>query len=163
MLSIEELLHRTIGESIKLKISAANALWATFCDPHQLESALLNLAINSRDAMPNGGKLTIETENCELDKFYATEQRDVTPGQYVCLSVSDTGVGMSSTVRDRAFDPFFTTKPIGQGTGLGLSVSYGIIKDHGGTITVDSTPGRGTVFRISVPLTPPRGQEGAAS
>ena len=100
-----------------MEIVAAGGLWGTFCDPHQLESALLNLVINSRDAMPDGGKLTIETANAHLDNFYAAELRDVVPGQYVCLSVTDTGAGMSPAVQARAFDPFFTTKPIGQGTG----------------------------------------------
>ena len=151
VLSIEELLRRTIGESIELRIEAASGVWATFCDPHQLESALLNLVINSRDAMPTGGKLTIETANCELDNFYAAEQRDVTPGQYVCLSVSDTGVGMSSVVRDRAFDPFFTTKPMGQGTGLGLSMVYGFARQSEGHVRIYSEVNAGTTVKLYLP------------
>src|SRR3954451_676970 len=108
--SMEELLRRTIGEQIQLEIVTGGGLWGTFCDPHQLESALLNLAINARDAMPSGGRLTIEATNAHLDRYYATEMGDLTPGQYVALSVSDTGVGMAATVKARAFDPFFTTK-----------------------------------------------------
>jgi len=151
VLSIEELLHRTIGESIELRIEATSDVWATFCDPHQLESALLNLVINSRDAMPNGGKLTVETANWELDNFYAAEQRDVAPGQYVCLCVSDTGVGMSSAVRDRAFDPFFTTKPIGQGTGLGLSMVYGFAHQSEGHVRIYSEVDAGTTVKLYLP------------
>ena len=151
VLSIEELLRRTIGESIELRIDAASGVWATFCDPHQLESALLNLVINSRDAMPNGGKLTVETANCELDNFYAAEQRDVTPGQYVCLSVSDTGAGMSAVVRDRAFDPFFTTKPMGQGTGLGLSMVYGFARQSEGHVRIYSEVNAGTTVKLYLP------------
>jgi CheY-like chemotaxis protein len=151
VLSIEELLRRTIGESIELKIEAEGGAWATFCDPHQLESALLNLVINSRDAMPKGGQLTIETANSELDNFYAAEQRDVAPGQYMCLSVSDTGVGMSSAVRERAFDPFFTTKPIGQGTGLGLSMVYGFARQSEGHVRIYSEINAGTTVKLYLP------------
>jgi PAS domain S-box-containing protein len=151
VLSIEELLRRTIGEAIELKIEAESGAWPSFCDPHQLESALLNLVINSRDAMPNGGMLIIETANCELDNFYAAEQRDVTPGQYVCLSVSDTGVGMSSTIRDRAFEPFFTTKPMGQGTGLGLSMVYGFARQSEGHVRVYSEINAGTTVKLYLP------------
>jgi PAS domain S-box-containing protein len=149
--SIEDLLRRTIGETIKLEIVAAGGLWATFCDPHQLESALLNLVINSRDAMPAGGRVTIETANSHLDKFYAAEQRDVAPGQYVCLSVTDTGVGMSSVVRARAFDPFFTTKPIGQGTGLGLSMIYGFARQSEGHVRIYSEVDAGTTVKLYLP------------
>jgi CheY-like chemotaxis protein len=149
--SIEELLRRTIGETIKLEIVAAGGLWATFCDPHQLESALLNLVINSRDAMPAGGCLTIETANAHLDNLYAAEQRDVTPGQYVCLSVSDTGVGMPAAVRARAFDPFFTTKPIGQGTGLGLSMIYGFARQSEGHVRIYSEVDAGTTVKLYLP------------
>jgi PAS domain S-box-containing protein len=149
--SIEDLLRRTIGETIKLEIVAAGGLWATFCDPHQLESALLNLVINSRDAMPAGGRVTIETANSHLDNFYAAEQRDVAPGQYVCLSVTDTGVGMSSAVRARAFDPFFTTKPIGQGTGLGLSMIYGFARQSEGHVRIYSEVDAGTTVKLYLP------------
>ena len=149
--AIEELLRRTIGESIQLKIAAADGLWATFCDPHQLESAVLNLVINSRDAMPNGGTLTIETANTELDTVQAAGLRDVAPGQYVCLSVTDTGAGMSPAVRARAFDPFFTTKPLGQGTGLGLSMVYGFAHQSEGRVRIDSEVGQGTTVRLYLP------------
>jgi PAS domain S-box-containing protein len=149
--SIEELLRRTIGETVQLEITAANGLWATFCDPHQLESALLNLVINSRDAMPNGGKLTIETANADLDNVQAAELRDVAPGQYVCLSIADTGVGMSPAVRGRAFDPFFTTKPLGQGTGLGLSMVYGFAHQSEGQVRIESEVGQGTSVTLYLP------------
>ena len=149
--SIEELLRRTIGETILLDIRAADGLWATFCDPHQLESALLNLVINSRDAMPRGGKLTIETANADLDNVQAAELRDVAPGQYLCLSVADTGVGMAPAVRGRAFDPFFTTKPLGQGTGLGLSMVYGFAHQSEGQVRIESEVGQGTTVTLYLP------------
>jgi len=149
--SIEDLLRRTIGEIIELEIVAAGGLWATFCDPHQLESALLNLVINSRDAMPKGGKLTIETANAHLDNLYAADQRDVTPGQYVCLAVTDTGAGMSEEVRARAFDPFFTTKPLGQGTGLGLSMVYGFARQSEGHVRIYSHLDAGTTVKLYLP------------
>jgi hypothetical protein len=149
--AIEDLLRRTIGEMIELEIVAAGGLWATFCDPHQLESALLNLVINSRDAMPKGGKLTVETANAHLDNLYAADQRDVTPGQYVCLAVSDSGSGMSEEVRARAFDPFFTTKPIGQGTGLGLSMVYGFARQSEGHVRIYSHLDSGTTVKLYLP------------
>jgi PAS domain S-box-containing protein len=149
--SIEELLRRTMGETIRLEIAASDGLWATFCDPHQLESALLNLVINSRDAMPNGGKLTIETANADLDNVQTAELRDVAPGQYVCLNVADTGVGMSPAVRARAFDPFFTTKPLGQGTGLGLSMVYGFARQSEGQVRIESEAGQGTRVTLYLP------------
>ena len=149
--SIEELLRRTIGETIRLEIVAAAGLWGTFCDPNQLESSLLNLVINSRDAMPGGGKLTIETANTHLDNFYAAGLRDVMPGQYVCLSVTDTGTGMSPAVQARAFDPFFTTKPIGQGTGLGLSMIYGFARQSEGHVRIYSNVGQGTTVKLYLP------------
>jgi len=149
--SMEELLRRSIGEQIRLDIVAGGGLWSTFCDPHQLESALLNLAINARDAMPDGGVLTIETANAHLDARYAAELRDVEPGQYVALSVSDSGVGMSAAVQARAFDPFFTTKPIGQGTGLGLSMVYGFARQSEGHARIYSEQGQGTTVKIYLP------------
>jgi PAS domain S-box-containing protein len=149
--SIEELLRRTIGEAIQLDIVAADGLWSTFCDPHQLESSLLNLVINARDAMPDGGKLRIEIVNSQIEAIFATELRDVTPGAYVCLSVTDSGVGMSPAVRARAFDPFFTTKPLGQGTGLGLSMVYGFARQSEGHVHIDSALGRGTTVKLYLP------------
>ena len=148
---MEELLRRSIGEQIRLDIVAGGGLWGTFCDPHQLESALLNLAINARDAMPDGGVLTIETANAHLDARYAADLRDVEPGQYIALSVSDTGVGMSAAVQARAFDPFFTTKPIGQGTGLGLSMVYGFARQSEGHARIYSEQGQGTTVKIYLP------------
>ncbi len=151
VVSMEELLRRSIGEQIRLEIVAGGGLWGTFCDPHQLESALLNLAINARDAMPDGGVLTIETANAYLDPRYAADLRDVEPGQYVALSVSDTGVGMSPAVQARAFDPFFTTKPIGQGTGLGLSMVYGFARQSEGHARIYSEQGQGTTVKLYLP------------
>jgi CheY-like chemotaxis protein len=149
--SMEELLRRTIGPAIELEIVTAAGLWPTFCDPHQLESALLNLVINARDAMPNGGNLVIETVNAHLDTHYAASLRDVAPGQYVCLSVTDTGTGMAPSVLARAFDPFFTTKPIGQGTGLGLSMVYGFARQSEGHARIYSEIGQGTTVKIFLP------------
>src|SRR6195256_1322768 len=150
VVSLEDLLRRTIGETIDLKIVAANDLWLTTCDPNQLESALLNLAINARDAMPDGGKLTIATANARLDGVHA-ETPALEPGDYICIGVTDTGTGMSAEVAARAFDPFFTTKPIGQGTGLGLSMIYGFARQSNGHATIDSKLGRGTSVRLYLP------------
>ncbi|HEY8614413.1 MAG TPA: PAS domain S-box protein [Roseomonas sp.] len=149
--SMEELLRRTIGESIQLEIVTAGGLWQTLCDPPQLESALLNLAINARDAMLGGGKLTIETCNAHLDSAYAARTREVRPGQYVCICVSDTGTGMNREVMEKAFEPFFTTKPIGQGTGLGLSMIYGFARQSDGYAKIYSEPGQGTTVKLYLP------------
>ncbi len=150
VVSLEDLLRRTIGESIDLEITASDDLWRTLCDPNQLESALLNLAINARDAMPDGGKLTISTANASFGNVTA-DTPALSPGDYVCIAVSDTGVGMSAQVAARAFDPFFTTKPIGQGTGLGLSMIYGFARQSNGHVTIDSRLGRGTSVRLYLP------------
>ena len=150
VVSLEDLLRRTIGERIDLDIAAAAGLWCTLCDPNQLESALLNLAINARDAMPDGGKLTISTANARLDAVTA-DTPALAPGDYICIAVSDTGVGMSAEVAARAFDPFFTTKPIGQGTGLGLSMIYGFARQSNGHATIDSRLGQGTTVRLYLP------------
>jgi nitrogen-specific signal transduction histidine kinase len=149
--SMEDLLRRTIGESIAMELVTAGGLWSTLCDPNQLESAILNLAINARDAMPDGGRLTIETANSHLDNAYAAAQRDVAPGQYVAICVTDTGAGMPPDVIARAFDPFFTTKPLGQGTGLGLSMVYGFAKQSEGHVRIYSEVGQGTTVRIYLP------------
>lgn len=148
---MEELLRRTIGEAVRLEIVTAGGLWQTLCDPHQLESAILNLAINARDAMPEGGTLTIETCNAHLDDAYAARQRDVRPGQYVCICVTDTGVGMTADTISKAFEPFFTTKPIGQGTGLGLSMIYGFARQSEGYAKIYSEVGKGTTFKLYLP------------
>jgi PAS domain S-box-containing protein len=150
VVSLEDLLRRTIGETIDLGIVAAEDLWSTLCDPNQLESALLNLAINARDAMPDGGRLAIATSNARLDSVTA-DTPALSPGDYVCITVTDTGVGMSAEVAARAFDPFFTTKPIGQGTGLGLSMIYGFARQSNGHVTIDSKVGQGTTVRLYLP------------
>jgi PAS domain S-box-containing protein len=150
VVSLEDLLRRTIGETIDLAIVASDDLWGTLCDPNQLESALLNLAINARDAMPDGGKLTISTANARLDSVTA-DTPALSPGDYICIGVADTGVGMSAEVAARAFDPFFTTKPIGQGTGLGLSMIYGFARQSNGHVTIDSKLGQGTSVRLYLP------------
>lgn len=148
---MEELIRRTVGPGITVEpMVGAAGIWPTLVDPGQLENALLNLAINARDAMPDGGKLTIETGNRWLDDR-AARDRDLTPGQYVSLCVSDTGTGMPSEVIAKAFDPFFTTKPIGQGTGLGLSMIYGFAKQSGGQVRIYSEVGQGTLVCIYLP------------
>ncbi len=147
---MDELIRRTIGPSVQLEMVLASDLWVTLVDPNQLENALLNLCINARDAMPTGGRLTVETSNILLDD-HAARERDLAPGQYVSLLVSDTGTGMTPEVVARAFDPFFTTKPIGMGTGLGLSMIYGFAKQSGGQVRIHSTPGLGTKVWLYLP------------
>jgi PAS domain S-box-containing protein len=149
--SMEDLLRRTLGEGIQLELVLAGGLWPTLCDENQLESALLNLAINARDAMPEGGKLTVETCNAHLDDAYTAKARDVNPGQYVCVCVSDTGVGMPPDVVAHAFEPFYTTKPIGQGTGLGLSMIYGFARQSDGYAKIYSEVGKGTTVKLYLP------------
>jgi PAS domain S-box-containing protein len=153
--SMEDLFRRTVGPSIQTEIKLAGGLWPTLCDPNQLENALLNLVINARDAMPDGGHLTIETANTVFDDGYAARgdapMRSVPAGEYVILSVTDTGAGMSKAVMARAFDPFFTTKPLGRGTGLGLSMIYGFVQQSGGHIHLRSEVGRGTTATICLP------------
>ena len=149
--SMEDLLRRTLGEQIELELVLSGGLWLTLCDPNQLESALLNLAINARDAMPDGGKLIIETNNAHLDNTYVARQRDVRAGQYVCIGVTDTGTGMNPETIAKAFDPFFTTKPIGQGTGLGLSMIYGFARQSEGYAKIYSEVGKGTTFKLYLP------------
>jgi signal transduction histidine kinase len=146
-----ELLRHTIGDAIELECVLAGGLWRTRVDPGQLENAILNLAVNARDAMAEGGRLTIETVNARLDEDYAELNSDVTPGQYVMLAVSDTGAGMSPEIAAQAFDPFFTTKESGQGTGLGLSQVYGFIKQTGGHVKIYSELGGGTTVKVYLP------------
>ncbi|WP_232492369.1 PAS domain S-box protein [Novosphingobium kaempferiae] len=149
--SMEDMLRRTLGEHIELSLVLAGGLWLTRCDANQLESAILNLVINARDAMPQGGKLTVETCNAHLDSHYAARERDVKPGQYVCIAITDTGVGMSRDTAARAFEPFFTTKPIGQGTGLGLSMIYGFARQSEGYARIYSEEGIGTTIKLYLP------------
>ena len=146
-----ELLQRTMGEQYMVETVLAGGLWRTFADPGQLENAVLNLAVNARDAMPDGGRMTIETANAHLDDEYARYRPEVSPGQYVMLSVSDTGSGMSPDVIAKAFDPFFTTKPVGRGTGLGLSQIFGYMKQTGGHVSIYSEPGQGTTVKLYLP------------
>jgi CheY-like chemotaxis protein len=149
--SMSEILQRTLGETTLVETVLAGGLWKTNVDASQLESVLLNLAINARDAMPEGGKLTIETANCHLDDDYARQHAEVKPGQYVMLAVSDTGTGMSPEVIEKAFDPFFSTKAVGKGTGLGLSQVHGFIKQSKGHIKIYSEVGHGTSIKIYLP------------
>jgi PAS domain S-box-containing protein len=148
---LSELIRRTLREDISIETVLGGGLWRIEVDAHQLESALLNLAVNSRDAMPSGGKLTIETANTHLDENYAARYAEISPGQYVVICITDNGCGMSSEVLARAFDPFFTTKPIGQGTGLGLSQVFGFVKQSGGHIKLYSEVGEGTTVKIYLP------------
>lgn len=148
---LSEMLRRTLGESIAIETVLGGGLWRVFADPGQLENAILNLAVNARDAMPEGGKLTIESANAHLDEAYAAEQQEVTAGQYVVLAISDTGIGMTKDVIAAAFDPFFTTKEVGHGTGLGLSQVYGFVKQSKGHVKIYSEAGEGTTIRIYLP------------
>jgi len=147
---MEELVRRTTGPTIKVEVVGAVGLWPVMIDQNQLENALLNLCINARDAMPDGGRLTIETANRWLDAGAGTE-RDLAPGQYVSLCVTDTGIGMSKETTSRIFEPFFTTKPLGQGTGLGLSMIYGFVRQSNGQVRVYSEPGHGTTICLYLP------------
>ena len=149
--SMGELLHRSVNESIRLDMCLEPELWTAEADPNQLESALLNLVLNARDAMPNGGMLMIETFNRSLDRTFTNAYENLLPGDYVVLSVTDTGIGMPENVISRAFDPFFTTKPIGQGTGLGLSMIYGFTKQSHGHVAIESQVGHGTTVQLFLP------------
>ena len=149
--SMEDLLRRTLGEQIQVAVVAPEGLWPARADGNQLESAILNLAINARDAMPSGGKLTVECANLSFDRPHTSEPDTIEPGDYVVISVSDTGSGMPPAVRGKVFDPFFTTKPIGQGTGLGLSMVYGFVHQSGGHVGLYSEAGQGTTVRLYLP------------
>ncbi len=148
---MSELLHRTLGETIEVESVLAPRLWTVEVDPNQLENAIINLAINARDAMPDGGKLTIETANTHLDHSYVALNPEIAAGQYAVICISDTGVGMDSEIAAKAVEPFFTTKEVGRGTGLGLSMVYGFVKQSGGHIKIYSEPGEGTTVKMYLP------------
>ena len=148
---MSDMLHRTLGEVVAVEVVATAGLWPALADANQLESALLNLAINARDAMREGGRLTIETQNMYLDDVYAAAHADMAPGQYVQITVTDSGCGMTADVRAKVFEPFFTTKPQGQGTGLGLAQVYGFIKQSGGHVAIFSEPAAGTTVKLYLP------------
>ncbi len=148
---MERMLSRLIGEDIELTTSTPADLWRVRADPGQIEQVLLNLCVNARDAMPQGGKLQLQTANVHIDTSYASRRRGMRTGDYVEITVSDTGMGMNDEVRSRLFEPFFTTKELGKGTGLGLSMVYGIVKQSGGYVWADSEEGKGTAFRIQLP------------
>jgi signal transduction histidine kinase len=151
VVSMGELLQRSINESIQLDMQLSEQLWVAEADPNQLESALLNLVINARDAMPDGGQLVVKTSNRHLDRAFTLAHSNLDPGDYVMLSVTDTGCGMPQSTINRAFDPFFTTKPIGQGTGLGLSMIYGFSKQSRGHVAIQSEVGNGTTVSLFLP------------
>jgi PAS domain S-box-containing protein len=148
---MSDLLRRTLGEQVAIETALSGGLWQVEVDPNQLEVAILNLAVNARDAMPDGGKLTLETANVFLDQAYAAGQSEVVPGQYVQLAITDSGAGMTREVQAKAFDPFFTTKDVGQGTGLGLSQVYGFVKQSRGHVKIYSEVGQGTTIKIYLP------------
>ncbi|MGF1623482.1 MAG: response regulator, partial [Alphaproteobacteria bacterium] len=148
---LTELLGRTLGETVEIRTRMPHDLWRARVDPRQLENAILNLALNARDAMPEGGRMTIEGSNVILDEHYAEQQVEVSPGPYVMLAVTDTGTGMAPEVVDKALEPFFTTKAVGHGTGLGLSMVFGFVKQSNGHIKIYSEPGTGTSVKIYLP------------
>ena len=157
--SMDHLLRRTLGEHIEIETIHGGGLWTALVDPAQLESAVLNMCLNARDAMPDGGRLTLETANVHLDQDYARRHLEVSPGQYVMIAVSDTGHGMEPAIADRVFEPFFTTKEVGQGTGLGLSMVYGFVKQSRGHIKLYTEPGRGTTLKVYLPRARGAGSE----
>jgi len=148
---MSDLLVRSLGETIEVSTAAEDGLWTALADPSQVENALLHLAINARDAMPDGGKLTIECSNAQLDQDYIASNPGLVAGDYVLLAVSDNGVGMSAEVQAQAFDPFFTTKEVGHGSGLGLSMIYGFAKQSGGHVKIYSEEGHGTTMKLYLP------------
>jgi signal transduction histidine kinase len=154
--SMSDLIERAIDEKIDFKIALADNLPAAIIDPHQLENAILNLALNARDAMPEGGHLTVETAFADLDQAHVAVRPGLSPGRYLMVAVSDTGVGIASELIEKVFDPFFTTKPLGQGTGLGLSMVYGFVKQSGGQVRIHSQEGLGTSVKLYLPITDER-------
>jgi PAS domain S-box-containing protein len=163
MIESEKLLRRTLGEQVEIDLRLENEVWLALIDPSQLTTALLNLAVNARDAMPNGGKLTLETKNVVLDRAYARTNAEVQAGDYVMVAVSDTGDGIPEAIRQKIFEPFFSTKEVGKGTGLGLSMVYGFVKQSGGHIKVYSEEGYGTTFKLYLPRASARAEAIAAA
>jgi len=149
--NLTELMRRTIGETVQIRTRIPGNLWRVRVDPNQFDTALLNLAVNARDAMPGGGVLTIETDNVVLDQSYADQHADMTAGEYVLIAVTDTGTGMPKEVTEKALEPFFTTKPVGKGTGLGLSMVYGFVRQSNGHLEINSEAGRGTTVKLYFP------------
>ncbi len=149
---LSELVQRTIGESIEVRMIQAHDLWHTSADPGQFENAILNLAINARDAMPQGGRLTVRTQNVTLDAKFCSDYPSIEPGDFVAISVNDNGVGMEPDVVKRGFEPFFTTKESGKGSGLGLAMVHSFAEQAGGIATIDSTVGVGTTVTIFLPV-----------
>ncbi len=148
---MEDLLRQTLGAAIDIEFRVAGTVWPVRADPHQFENAVLNLAINGRDAMPEGGRLTVTVDNATFDDGYAARRPDAAPGDYVVVAVSDTGAGMAAEVLERAFEPFFTTKEVGKGSGMGLAMVYGFVRQSGGHVVIDSRPGAGTTVRLCLP------------
>jgi CheY-like chemotaxis protein/anti-sigma regulatory factor (Ser/Thr protein kinase) len=146
-----DLVRRAVGPGVELRLEVGGSIGSVLCDPNELESALLNLCINARDAMPEGGRLTIGTKDVRLSAAEAAGYEGILPGDYTAISVSDTGMGMTPEVLRRVFEPFFTTKPLGQGTGLGLSQVYGFARQSGGLVQIESTAGSGTTVRVLLP------------
>jgi CheY-like chemotaxis protein len=149
---MEDMIRRTVGPAVQVELKLADGKWSVMCDPSQLESALLNLCVNARDAMPQGGWLTVRTAELVLADGEVSDFEDAKPGRYAAIAVSDTGTGMTREVVAHAFEPFFTTKPPGQGTGLGLSQIYGFVRQSGGIVQVETAPGKGTTVRLCLPF-----------
>jgi two-component system, cell cycle sensor histidine kinase and response regulator CckA len=155
IVDVEKMLRRVIGEDIDFVTALDPQLGTVRADPSQIVQVILNLAVNARDAMPQGGQLTVETRNVEIDLAHGRELGGVPAGSYVCMSMTDTGTGMDAATKQHVFEPFFTTKPVGKGTGLGLSTVFGIVKQTNGGIEIDSLPGHGSTFRIYLPRMAP--------